>query len=80
MPIYEFICQECKNIFELFAIKEGDLVEIKCPACYSENLERMMSKVTVTSGGNSGKKQTSVENRSCSSGTCSTITLPGHTK
>jgi putative FmdB family regulatory protein len=32
MPIYEFICQECKNIFELLAIKEGDLVEVKCPA------------------------------------------------
>ena len=80
MPIYEFICQECKNIFELLAIKEGDLVEIKCPTCDSDNLERVMSKVTVTSGGNSGKKQTPVENRSCSSGTCSTITLPGHTK
>ena len=80
MPIYEFICQECKNIFELLAIKEGDLVKIKCPTCDSDNLERMLSKVTVTSRGNSDKKQTSVENRSCSSGTCSTITLPGHTK
>jgi len=36
MPIYEFICQECKNIFELLAIKEGDLVEIKCPTCDSD--------------------------------------------
>jgi len=80
MPIYEFICQECKNIFELLAIKEGDLVEMKCPTCDSDNLERVMSKVTVTSGVGSGKKQTPVENRACSSGTCSTITLPGHTK
>jgi len=80
MPIYEFICQDCKNVFELLSIKKGDLVEIKCPTCESGNLERVMSKVTVNSGSNSGKKQTSVENRSCSSGTCSTITLPGHTK
>jgi putative FmdB family regulatory protein len=80
MPIYEFVCQECKKIFELLAIKEGDLVEIKCPTCDSDNLERMLSKVTVTPRGNSDKKQTPVENRSCSSGTCSTITLPGHTK
>jgi putative FmdB family regulatory protein len=80
MPIYEFICQECKNIFELLAIKESDLVEIKCPTCDSDNLERVLSKVTVTSRGNSDKKQTPVENRSCSSGTCSTITLPGYTK
>jgi putative FmdB family regulatory protein len=80
MPIYEFICQECKNIFELLAIKEGDLVEIKCPTCDSDNLERVLSKVTVTSNSNSEKKQNPVENRACSSGTCSTITLPGHTK
>jgi putative FmdB family regulatory protein len=80
VPIYEFICQECKNIFELLAINEGELVEMKCPTCDSDNLERVMSKVTVTSGGNSGQKQTPVENRSCSSGTCSTITLPGHNK
>ena len=80
MPIYEFICQKCKNIFELLAIKEGDLLETKCPTCDSDNLERVLSKVTVTSGGNSGKKQAPAENRSCSSGTCSTITLPGHTK
>ena len=52
MPIYEFICQECKNIFELLAIKEGNLVEIKCPTCDSDNLKRVMRKVTVPSGGN----------------------------
>jgi putative FmdB family regulatory protein len=52
MPIYEFICQECKNIFELLTIKEGNLVEIKCSTCDSDNLERVMSKVTVPSGGN----------------------------
>jgi putative FmdB family regulatory protein len=80
MPIHEFICQECKNIFELLAIKEGDLVEVKCPTCDSDNLERVLSKVTETSRGNSGKKQNPVENRSCSSGTCFSITLPGHTK
>jgi len=80
MPIYEFLCRECKNIFELLAIKESDLIEMKCPTCDSDHLERVLSKITVTSGGNSGKKRTSVENRSCSSGACSTITLPGHTK
>jgi putative FmdB family regulatory protein len=52
MPIYEFICQECKNIFEFLAIKESNLVAIKCPPCDPDNLERVMSKVTVPSGGN----------------------------
>ncbi|MFH0811965.1 MAG: zinc ribbon domain-containing protein [Pseudomonadota bacterium] len=80
MPIYEFICQECRNTFELLALKESDLVETKCPTCGSENFERVMSSVNVISGSPSGIKKPAVENRTCSSGTCSTITLPGHTK
>ena len=80
MPIYEFICQGCRNNFELLAIKKGEMIEIKCPHCGSKNLERVLSRVNVSSGGPSGKKSPLVESRTCSSGTCSTITLPGHSK
>jgi hypothetical protein len=75
MPIYEFIAGMQKH-FELLAIKRGDLVEIKCPTCDSDNLERVLSKVTVTLRV-FRQKTKSRENRSCSSGTCSMITLPG---
>lgn len=80
MPIYEFICQECRNNFELLALKKGDMLEIKCPNCGSESLERVLSKVNFTESSHPGKQQPAVENRTCSSGSCSTITLPGHTK
>lgn len=80
MPIYEFICQECRNIFELLAMKPGDLLEIRCPHCGAEKLERVLSNVNVVAESASGNRPSSVENRSCPSGTCSTITLPGHTK
>ncbi len=82
MPIYEFICQRCRNNFELLAIKKDDTVEIKCPNCGSENIERVMSKINISlSISNSTKNnQPTVENRTCPSGTCSTITLPGHTR
>jgi putative FmdB family regulatory protein len=80
MPIYEFICQECRNIFELLALSSGDLIEIKCPNCNSENLERVMSKVNVVSGSSSKNSPNPIVNRSCASGSCSTLTLPGYTK
>ncbi len=80
MPIYEFICRECRNIFELLALNSGDLIEVKCPACNSENLERVMSRVNITSGGSVAKATNPIVNRSCASGSCSTLTLPGHTK
>ena len=80
MPIYEFICQECRNTVELLALKKGDLLELKCPECDSENLERVLSKVSVNASSPGGRQQPAVENRSCTSGSCSTITLPGHSK
>jgi hypothetical protein len=80
MPLYEFICHECENIFELLATKEGDLVEIKFPTYDSDNLERVMSKGWKPQVVIQAKKQTLVENRSCSSGTCSMTTLPDHTR
>ena len=80
MPIYEFICQECRNTVELLALRKGDTLNLECPQCHSENLERVLSKVSVNTSSPSGKQQPALENRSCSSGSCSTITLPGHTK
>jgi len=80
MPIYEFICQECRNTVELLALKKGDLLELECPHCHSENLERVLSTVNVGASSASGNQQPAVENRSCASGSCSTITLPGHSK
>jgi putative FmdB family regulatory protein len=82
MPIYEFICERCRNNFELLAIKKDDTVEIKCPNCGSENIERVMSKINISSSISDSTKNNHprVENRACSSGTCSTITLPGHSR
>lgn len=80
MPIYEFICQSCRNIFELLSLKQDDLLEPKCPNCGSENLERVMSRTNVGSTTHSGNNKPQVENRTCSSGACSSITLPGYTK
>jgi putative FmdB family regulatory protein len=40
MPLYEYICQECDNEFELLV--RGD-EKPECPKCHSKKLERQLS-------------------------------------
>ncbi len=81
MPIYEFRCTSCGNVQEfLFLSSSDDNVEIKCKECGCEEMERVVSRTTsfVKPSGNEGA---AVTTRSCSPGSsCTTITLPGHSK
>ena len=81
MPIYEFKCEHCDHTFELLELGETDKVEMRCPQCQSPNLHRLMSAASFSiSGGKSGSCSPSLESHACASGSCSTMTLPGHTK
>ncbi|MEW6328069.1 MAG: zinc ribbon domain-containing protein [Thermodesulfobacteriota bacterium] len=80
MPIYEFRCLDCQHIFELLALNKEDQIEAKCPKCGGESFERVLSRTNYTmsssrSGASSGG--TSVSNRSCAGGSCTTIDIPG---
>jgi putative FmdB family regulatory protein len=78
MPIYEFKCLKCNNFFELLFMGEDDKKEMKCPECQSEEFERVMSASGFAIGGDSGSKQkTTTQTRTCSSGSCTTYTIPG---
>lgn len=77
MPIYEFRCQRCHNIFELLALKKDDSVEVKCPKCGSLEIERVMSRISFTAD---RSERTKITNRKCLSGTCSTLEVPGPEK
>lgn len=79
MPIYEFKCMGCGEIFELL-LKPGEAFEgVICPQCGDQSAERVLSKVSHTVGSSSGSSA-EVTTRSCSSGSCGSITLPGHTR
>lgn len=51
MPVYEFICNNCRKKFEVMkTIKAYDPKKVKCPKCNSKKVERLWSTVyTVTS-------------------------------
>ena len=82
MPIYEFRCLSCKHCFELLSVRREDTLEMKCPECEGQEVERVLSCVSYVMGagssGDSGK--TKVTNKSCSGGSCATIDIPGPSK
>lgn len=68
MPIYEYKCKKCSNLFEILFRSSAEKIYISCPFCKSKKVERMMSvfggKVGNTSAGGGSCS-------SCSSGSCS---------
>ena len=81
MPIFEFRCLKCENLFELLVRNDNETAEMKCPACGSEVFQRVMSASSYSMGGGAGSAPgPSVQSRSCPSGSCTTYTVPGPTR
>ena len=81
MPIFEFRCHKCNEVFEILQMAGEDEVEMKCPHCGSEDFERVLSTTSYAMGDSKGGAQKpAVQSRQCASGTCTTVTLPGHTR
>ncbi len=82
MPIFEFKCQKCEEYFELLVMnKDDESKELKCPKCGAQSFERIMSSTNFNMKGSVGAGMSSsgsnVQERKCSSGSCSTYTIPG---
>ena len=52
MPIYEYRCAECGKVSEFLEGVVEDEIEKKCKHCGSRQLNRILSKIHVTTGGN----------------------------
>lgn len=46
MPIYEYECRGCGDVFELLVLKDTDPA---CPVCQGKDLERRLSSFAVNS-------------------------------
>lgn len=81
MPIYEFRCVECENIFEQIFKSSGNDTEISCPKCQSQTFERVVSRTNFAMGVGPEGKQAKMTTKSCgSTNECMTLDLPGHSK
>lgn len=77
MPIFEFKCLKCNEVFELLTFGPDD-TEVSCPKCRSESFERVLSATNHSMGSGKGGGVSS-QTRNCSSGSCTTYTIPGPT-
>ncbi|MGQ9512330.1 FmdB family zinc ribbon protein [Thermodesulfitimonas sp.] len=79
MPIFEFRCLACGNLFEKLFLDTKEEVEIKCPDCGSEAFERVISKTNYVMGLGKGADKPKLTSKSCSPGSsCWTLELPGY--
>ena len=46
MPIYEYQCRTCDEVFEVL-VRTGDVAS--CPSCHGQDLERLLSHVSMSS-------------------------------
>ncbi len=47
MPIYEYVCRDCKKKSEIITFRVSEAVAASCPRCGSERMERVPSRVRV---------------------------------
>ena len=43
MPIYEYVCKDCKNHFEVLTTSSGSTETVKCPKCKSLDVTKTIS-------------------------------------
>ena len=81
MPIYEFKCLKCEEFIELLVMNKDEEIELKCPKCECNELERVLSSTSYSMADGSGKSQgVKSQSRTCGSGSCTTYEVPGHTR
>jgi putative FmdB family regulatory protein len=64
MPIYEYICKDCKTPFEKLVIRAKE--QINCPSCGSKKAQMQLSVFSARGGSESSESSS----RSGSSGGC----------
>ncbi|MBN2418787.1 MAG: zinc ribbon domain-containing protein [Deltaproteobacteria bacterium] len=78
MPIYEFKCLECNNIFEKLFFNSDEKIDLSCPECKSAHIERVVSESNYAMRAGSGAAKTKITTRSCgASNKCMTLDIPG---
>jgi len=81
MPLYEFRCLNCQELFELLVMGQTDRVEMKCPHCNASDFEKIMSTSSFCiSSGHSPGAAAKAQSRSCPGGSCTTYDIPGPTR
>ncbi len=70
MPIYEFVCNDCKKCFDKLCAIKDDLTLIECEFCAGKNVKKKMSAFATSrderDGGSLGSSCSSCSSKACS--------------
>ena len=81
MPIFEFRCLECGELFEKIFLSSNEKMDIACPECQSMSIERVVSRTNYAMGAGPGGNKPRITTKSCAPGSkCMTMDIPGPTK
>ena len=72
MPIFEYNCGICENVFEELVRSVSAEAEVSCPECGSHEVEKRMSMFGVSSGAETVSSSVGSGCGSCKGGSCST--------
>lgn len=61
MPIYDYRCSECDEEFEQLVLPSSS--EPSCPTCGGEELEKLISPCSISTGHTRGRAKESVRRR-----------------
>ncbi len=79
MPIYEFRCLECNELFEILFTSALDKAEMVCAKCGAKTIERVLSSTNYSMGGSSSASKSGATSttKTCGSDSCTTLEIPG---
>lgn len=43
MPVFEYQCERCGRLFDIFMQRREDAAEVACPSCGEKDVRRMLS-------------------------------------
>ncbi len=72
-----------RSFFEIIVMGSRNDEDVACPKCQSPEFERIVSTTNYAMGSSAGKKAAqgvTTQERNCSSGSCTTYTVPGETR
>lgn len=68
MPIYEYVCEDCKSRFERLVLSKSE--EIACPKCSSRRYALQFSTFAAHGTGNGSSTDESAGSCACTPSTC----------
>ncbi len=81
MPIFEFRCLECGEVFEKILVNSRDSIDLSCPKCNAENCQRLVSSANYAMAPGVNAAKAKITTKSCGgSNQCVTLDLPGHSR